>query len=253
MKFADAHVHIGFFPCKAKNGELFYYSPEKVFLALQRSNISEFIFSSTDAVFYAEREAFVQKEIKKMLPISNQHGYAFCWITLDMIRRDSELSFLDVLPYSGIKLHARETDWSKNPDELHRIFKAARERYLPIMFHADDDFPPDLYEDFLSEYPDVKVCMAHARPVEKAILVMKKFRQVYTDFSFAPIENVSKLFMNKELIPRIMFGSDIPAPQRFIDQDIDSYLEERLKELSCFYCHPYRDVFFSNMKHFLRK
>ena len=95
--------------------------------------------------------------------------------------------------------------------------------------------------------------MAHARPVEKAIHVMEKFQQVYTDFAFAPVENISKLLMRKELIPRIMFGTDIPAPQRFFDQNMEQYLKKLLADLSPFYLPPYEDVFYGNMKHFLQK
>ncbi|MBQ7208547.1 MAG: amidohydrolase family protein [Lentisphaeria bacterium] len=253
MKFADAHVHIGFFPCEAKKGKLYYYSPEEVFQSLYDAKIGEFIFSSTDAVFFTEHQSFVQDEIRKMLLISNGRGHAFCWITNEMAEHDPDFTFLDALPYAGIKLHPRESDWSKNPSGLNKIFCVAKQKSFPIMFHADDDFPPDLYTDFLQAYPDVKVCMAHARPVETIVRVMEKFRQVYTDISFAPMENVSKLFMNRELLPRVMFGSDLPAPQRFFDQDMSSYLKKILEDLSVFYLPPYRDVFCKNMKRFLQK
>lgn len=251
MKIADCHVHIGYFPSAKKNNKEFYYSPEYILNALHKSNIQEFIFSSFDILLFQEDISFVQDEIKQMLEISQGNGYAFAWITLEMIKKDANLNCLNNLPYSGIKLHPRESQWHNNSRELDRIFSISKEKNFSIMIHADEDYPPDIYEYFLKLYPNVKVNFAHARPINKIINIMKKYPQTYTDISFMSIDNIKFFYKEPDIISRIMFGSDIPAPARFFEQNITQYLKVRLNELLTIGEINYEDLFYNNMKKFI--
>lgn len=82
---------------------------------------------------------------------------------------------------------------------------------MPILIHCgpDECDRPDRFEKWFEEYKKVKFVLAHMRPVDTTIKMMKKYNNVWTDTAFAPDESVEKVF-SEGLGERVLYGTDYP-------------------------------------------
>jgi len=181
-------------------------------------------FSSTttckDDVSYSE----VEKEINNALahiPWSPETVRPFLWYApvFDGQGVDFERAVRN-LPYKGIKLHPLAHHWdldNKNLlDVLHKIFGYARENKLPILIHTGHSGidAAGKFSGFFLKYPETEYILAHCRPLNEAISLIRTYPNVYGDTAFLPEADL-QIIIEEGLSHKIMLGSDFPVTNYF--------------------------------------
>jgi len=211
----DTHVHIGQF-------EDTYYAPLAVIDIVMASGMEGLSFSSTtsckDDVQYRE----VEKEITLVgAAYSPETIRPFLWFIPDYIRQGvSAESACGVIPYKGIKIHPYAHSWDiedlKHREALHQLFDYAAQNTLPVLIHTGESGvdSPDRFERFFGVYPGVQCILAHGRPAEATVAMLRKYPNVYCDTAFAPEERVARI-VEAGFASRIILGSDFPITHYF--------------------------------------
>ena len=243
----DAHVHMGYFPrlgCKA----LYYYSPRRILGALTRGGVNEFIVSSTNAVWDETGEAMCA-EAKEMKRLSGKRAHLFFWVSGKYLAHDPDLNHLPGF-YEGFKLHGGETDWLGHPRWFRRILAIARERRFKVQIHTgiNDNGIKNHIDRFLPychEFPEIKFDLAHGRPADKVQYVLARTDNVWVDTGLVFADEVERWLAQGIDEHRILFGSDLPAPQRYFKVSMPGYLRSNIAQL------PSRLIRLSNFHDFL--
>jgi predicted TIM-barrel fold metal-dependent hydrolase len=228
----DSHIHIGQF------NEM-YYEPVEIIDIVMKAGIESVSFSSTtsckDDVLYAE----IEHEISALLsniPWSPEIVRPFFWYTPDYIRQgvDVETAMKD-LPYKGIKIHPYAHQWDfDNPKEmnvLHNLFDFAGCNMLPVLIHTGMSGvdSANKFEGFFSEYKQTQCILAHCRPLDETIDMLKKYTNVYCDTAFVSEEVVANI-VGAGIGDKIIFGTDFPITHYFSTHNHDDMKELSLKD-----------------------
>jgi len=88
---------------------------------------------------------------------------------------------MNELDYGGFKLHPYGNKWDfendgKHLEILHKVFDYADRRNFPILIHTGESGVdrPNRFERFFGEYKNAKIILAHSRPVNETIKMLKK-------------------------------------------------------------------------------
>lgn len=205
----DSHVHVGQFK------EL-YFSPGEVIKKLKKLGIAKWAVSSTstcDREFNFEK---VKQELSEMMALAPEQTLPILWIRPEMLEASKDLDRYDVLPFVAFKIHGLSHKWDPKGKSLRRVFHIASERNIPLLLHTGGSPHTDagVYSDVCSQFPDVMVVLAHGRPVEQAIAVMKRCHNVHVDTAFMPVKDIKQIVASG-LSDRIIFGTDSPIDRWF--------------------------------------
>ena len=231
----DAHVHMGYFPRRGRE-EPYYYSPRRIFGALTRAGVEEFIVSSTNAVWDVEGTA-MHAEAREMKRLAGNRAHIFFWVSTRYLERDPNLELLPTGLYEGVKLHGGESAWLHKPELLMRVLSIARERAFPVQLHTgeNDHGISNTIGDYLPYcrcFPELSIDMAHGKPHPEVPAALAELPHLYVDTAFVPHKTVMKWLEDGVDEQRIMFGSDVPAPQRHERISISAYLKRESQRFS---------------------
>lgn len=227
----DAHVHMGYFPRLGRE-EAFYYSPRRIFGALTRAGVDEFIVSSTNAIWDIDGTS-MHAEAKEMKRLAGQRAHIFFWVSLRYLERDPDLTRLPAGLYEGFKLHGGESAWLQKPKLLMRILSLARERSFPVQIHTGkSDNGIGEYLPYCRRFPELSIDLAHGLPHEDVPSVLAELPHVYVDTAFVSANTVQAWLDAGADERRIMFGSDIPAPQRYTKTSLSAYVRHENRKFS---------------------
>jgi predicted TIM-barrel fold metal-dependent hydrolase len=228
----DSHIHIGQF----KN---VYYDPLEITDIVISSGMEGLAFSSTtsckDNVSYRE----IEKEIARFLsqtPYTPETVRPFFWYIPDYISGGIGIeNACNVIPYKGIKIHPYAQHWdfenSAHIGALHSLFDYASRGKLPVLIHTGHSGvdSADRFESFFAEYTNTQFILAHSRPLETAVKMLKRYANVFCDTAFVPESCIQKIGKSG-LKDKIIFGSDFPITH-YYNQEIDPR-KQYAKELS---------------------
>ena len=234
----DFHVHIG-------QWYDIYYEPQSVIRSLKASGTDEIYFSSTTSERYCKESFNVQgnKELQKSLPtaqelydfIKNETSIALetaekagakahplYWVipevhfsgtvTIEQAMKD--------LPYEGFKIHPRGNVWNLQEEKTRaltdEVFSYAEKHNLFILIHCGpDDFElPTKFEAFIKKYSKVTVQLAHCRPLEDTLYMLKTYPNTICDTAFVD-EKTQEEIRKAGFGERIRFGTDFPITHYF--------------------------------------
>ncbi|MDR1583032.1 MAG: amidohydrolase family protein [Prevotellaceae bacterium] len=213
----DSHIHIGQF-------KDVYYDPIEVTEIVMSAGMEGMSFSSTssckDNVLYSE----IEKEITSFLsriPYSDEVIRPFFWYIPDYINQNiTPENASSCIPYKGIKIHPFSQHWDFNVTQhmeiLHSLFEYAARNNLPVLIHTGHSGvdSANRFECFIDEYRYTKFILAHCRPLDVTIEMLKKYNNVYCDTSFAPKSDIRQL-TSSGFRDKIIFGSDFPVTHFF--------------------------------------
>lgn len=245
----DAHVHMGYFPRLGK-AEPFYYSPRRIFGALTRAGVDEFIVSSTNAIWDSKGES-MHKEAQEMKRLAGQRAHIFFWVSMKYLEHDPDLSRLPSGLYEGLKLHGGESAWLHHPKQLMRLLSIARVRALPVQIHtgSNDNGVSNTIGEYLAycrHFPELSIDLAHGIPHEDVPHALAELPKVFVDTAFVTPETVKAWLDAGVDEQRIMFGSDIPAPQRYTKISLSAYVRRESQKFTS------QNILANNAKRFLR-
>lgn len=204
----DNHVHMGWY----SNG---YHSPVEVWLALKKAGIDKCAVSSTSTC--AELYNNIKTEFCQLMAIAGQENiFPILWITPLMIKKEWPLKKLihSKIEWRGIKLHfLANREFYSNPTLVLKVVDLSYSLgNLPILLHTGEwkYCHAGYFENLISHNPGIKFILAHGRPLNELLSLMKKYNNVWTDCSFMPEEHL-KTLCNHSLTERILFGTDAPV------------------------------------------
>jgi len=208
----DNHIHIGQF-------KDVYYDPVEVADVVMSAGMEGMSFSSTssciDNILYSE----IEKEIVSFLSSISytvEIIQPFFWYVPDYLNQNITIEgAFASLPYKGIKIHPYVHNWDFNNtqhmDILHSLFDYAARNNLPVLIHTGHSGvdSADRFECFINEYRNVKCILAHCRPVDTTMEMLKKYPNAYCDTAFAPKTDIQQIILSG-FKDKIIFGSDFP-------------------------------------------
>ena len=85
---------------------------------------------------------------------------------------------------------------------------------MTILIHCGyDDFEnPKLFEKFIAKSPNAKVQLAHCKPLEDTLYMLKKYPNTSCDTAFVS-EDVQNQIIAAGFGNRIRYGSDFPITE----------------------------------------
>jgi predicted TIM-barrel fold metal-dependent hydrolase/ribosomal protein L37AE/L43A len=231
----DNHIHIGQF-------EEIYYDPLEILRIVKDAEVTEAAYSSTTSGKEGVKYSEVYSEIAKAVSMFSPEIFKpYLWFVPSYRAEGltAEKAFSDA-PYKGIKIHPFANDWDLSQNNirscLHGLFEFAQDKNLPVLIHTGPNGvdAPGRFEAFFGKYPKTTIILAHCRPIEEAIAMLKKYPNVRGDTAFVPIEWVQMLADNK-LEDKIILGSDFPVTHYWTTHDQNTQigsvtLEEQYRE-----------------------
>lgn len=225
----DNHVHMGWY----SNG---YHTPYEIWSAIEYAGIDKIAVSSTSTC--AELYNNIKTEFYQLMAIAGQENiYPILWITPNMIKKHWPIQKLikSKIKWRGLKMH-----WQAHPDfyserELtNEVLKLSKLMgNLPILLHTGefDTCRANVFEPIISENPDVKFILAHGRPINETVTLLKKYNNVWTDTAFMPNEDI--IFLIEEgVVDKILYGTDFPINSVYYTSLSNySYLKSKLAHI----------------------
>lgn len=228
-KIIDNHVHVGWY----SDG---YHAPLEIWSALNQAGIDYAIVSSTSTC--AELYHNIHTEFYQLFSIAGKENVCpILWITPAMLLKNWPLKKLlkSKIEWGGIKLHyISHPLWGKTPCLIEEALKVARNLgNVPVLLHTGEweNCHASVFGPVIAANPDLKFVLAHGRPIDETINLMKNQTNIWTDTAFMPIEDIMKL-VSMGLTDRVLFGSDMPINMVYYSNlSTKNYLRRRIKEI----------------------
>lgn len=222
----DYHVHVGWYT----DG---YHSPKEIWQAELDAGIDEIAVSSTSTC--AELYKLVVREIRELNRLGGSRIHPILWLTPRMMKTWG-LSYMlhSKIRWQGVKMHWNaHREWYYNRKLLHNALEVARWLQVPVLFHTGEfkECKASVFMDICKRYDDLTFVLAHGRPLNETISVIKECPNVYVDTAFMPADHVKKL-ANAGFSGSILFGTDVPINLLYNKEvSTTDYLKNCLKDL----------------------
>lgn len=218
----DIHVHMGQFFDD-------YYTPPRVLRTLKCAGITHFAYSSTSNVV-TDDPPFMREEREAMRELSEGRAVALLWVTHSMLRKSRDLYLYLDDGIRGLKVHGGSERWLPKGKTFERIFDIAKERNLAVMLHTGekDECFAGMYGPIIKKHPQVKVILAHGRPLVQTMDVLRNCPNAFVDTAFMPHGHLQVL-LQEGFADRVLFGTDTPIPGRSLSSSLPRYLRMRIE------------------------
>lgn len=223
----DYHTHIGQY-------YNIYTTPEELVRVMDTSGIDRFATSSTTICDCDYNK--VLSEMSTLVRIAGARFLPILWIVPSMLQDGGLQLFLDSsIEWKILKIHPQlyPATCVCGNSFLRRVISLAKRMRLPLLIHTGDKPGcfPSLYERVISRHSDVTFILAHGRPIEEAITVMRNCPNTMVDTAFMPVEDQRKL-VDKGFASRLLFGTDIPINKYYYPQmPTSEFVQKHLDEL----------------------
>ena len=229
----DWHVHVG-------QWYEVYHTAEEVLTGLKEAGIDEAWISSTSSARYcAESLAvqgdealrktlgsarglyeFVRGEMQETLSCAGKTGvrvHPLYWVIPEVHFSGAATvaAAMAELPYEGFKLHPRGNIWNledaKTAALAEEVFTYAEAHGLLVLIHCGvDPFElPTKFERYIAAHPHVTVQLAHTRPQEETLYMLRTYPNTVCDTAFTP-HQVQEAIRAAGFADRMRYGSDYP-------------------------------------------
>jgi predicted TIM-barrel fold metal-dependent hydrolase len=183
----DNHVHIGQY-------NAMYYEPLEIIETVMGAGMEGLAFSSTttckELVEYREIETEIDRLLGK-IRYSPETVPPYLWYIPAYIAQGITIKrAISNLPYRGIKIHPLAHHWDFDDHAhitaLHEIFGFAQDNAFPVLLHTGEDtiFETEQLCYLANTYPQLKIILAHCRPMEQTLKLLKQYSNVYCDTAF---------------------------------------------------------------------
>lgn len=209
---ADYHVHVGWY----LDG---YHSPYHVWTTERDAGITDIYVSSTSTC--AELYKLVVREMKELKRLGGTHVHPLLWVTPRMFKGQCRWA----LPYmlhsgirwEGIKMHwEAHPEWKWQPHLVEQVISLADKMQVGVLIHTGEKeiSLAKNFDPIIKSHPETMFTLAHARPTEQAIRLLKEYSNTDADTAFMSALQMEE--MAKEgLASRIKFGTDFPINEYF--------------------------------------
>lgn len=224
MVIHDSHIHVGQF-------RDLYSSPEEVFEFLDKIGVSRMAVSSIGTCG-GDPEVPIC-EVSKIVELGKERVVPVLWLNPEWIESDALSRLLaSGIAWKCIKVHGYFSRWEDRPELLQRTIDLAKKMNVPFLFHTGGRPESDAgsYLEVIRRNLDVRFILAHSRPVDQAIEVMKACPNAWADTAFTPVEDVAEM-IKCGVADRILWGTDYPLHNVFYEgEDIAQHLVNRIAD-----------------------
>lgn len=205
----DNHVHVGWY----RDG---YHAPKEIWEAETAAGVDEICVSSTSTC--AELYDIVIEEMIELKRLGGSRVHPILWITPQMLKSEKiDKMFLSDIEWQGIKIHPEaHNEWSNTKALTSRAINIAVKRKIPFMIHTGEDVVANAitFENYYAEYPQLQFILAHGKPFQQALNMLKKYNNITIDSAFMNAKDVNR-FCKADFPDKIIFGSDAPINKLF--------------------------------------
>lgn len=230
--FCDSHIHVGqFFDI--------YTSPRRLLSITKKIGIDHFAVSST--TICEENYTKVLREMSTLVKLGKDRVVPVLWITPLMVDNEFVIdAFLDSeIKWKCVKIHgALHPDiWKPYSKYMRKVISVAKQLGIPLLFHTGQ-FPfcePNYYKKVIARHKRQIFILAHSRPVDQTISLMREYNNVWADTAFTPMDDIKQM-VDAGFIDRMMWGTDLPIMQHFFGEpgkeyDFVSYYDDLKMQL----------------------
>lgn len=223
----DSHIHFGQFYD-------LYTSPTELKRFLDSVGVERFAASST-TICEGDYDKVIA-ETKELADICGSRFLPVLWITQPMLKDGGLFQLMDAgIRWRCLKIHPQlhPMAWVNNSPEMRWVVSMASVLQMPLLIHTGEKEGcyPKLYEKVVSDFTNVTFILAHGRPINDTIELMKKYPNVWCDTAFMPTENIVKL-CDEKLSNHVLWGTDYPIPKYYyLDTDMKIYYLDLVQKL----------------------
>ena len=227
MRINDFHIHVGQF-------YNIYTSPTELYEYLDSVGVNRFAVSSTTICI--GNYSHVLEEIRALRDLCGCHFLPVFWIIPQMLEDGGLKMFLESdIQWRCLKIHPQlhPKVWINGSRKMKYVAQLAKDMRLPLLIHTGEmpGCNPSLFEKTIATNPEVTFILAHGRPIEETIRLMKQYPNALTDTAFMPTKNI-KLLCDNNLSSRVLWGTDYPIPKyHFPDADMNAYYLDLVNQL----------------------
>lgn len=216
--FCDAHIHVGQYYD-------IYTSPKDLSVFLKKIGVDAIAVSSTTTC--EENYDKVEDEIKTLSSVFGKVTIPILWVTPALLNNEAKLiELLNHVNWKCVKVHPQlcPDEWDAIGCNFKKAVELSNELKTPLMIHTGvvRNCHPIQLQPLFRKYPDQTFIMAHGRPIDETVLVMRECPNTFVDTAFMPIQHIEKLIVHG-FSDRILWGSDYPII-KFYDPNVNSCL-----------------------------
>ena len=223
----DSHIHFGQFYD-------LYTSPMELKRFLDSVGVERFAASPT-TICEGDYDKVIA-ETRELAEICGRRFLPVLWITPPMLKDGGLFQLMDSdIRWCCLKIHPQlhPTTWIDDSHEMKWVVSMASVLQMPLLIHTGEKEGcyPKLYEEVVSDFTNVTFILAHGRPINDTIELMKKYPNVWCDTAFMPTENIVKL-CDEKLSNHVLWGTDYPIPKYYyLDTDMKIYYLDLVQKL----------------------
>lgn len=223
----DSHIHFGQFYD-------LYTSPTELKRFLDSVGVERFAASST-TICEGDYDKVIA-ETRELADVCGSRFLPVLWITQPMLKDGGLFQLMDAgIRWRCLKIHPQlhPTIWINDSHEMKWVVSMASVLQMPLLIHTGEKEGscPKLYEKAVSDFPNVTFILAHGRPINDTIELMKKYPNVWCDTAFMPTENIVKL-CDEKLSNHVLWGTDYPIPKYYYpEKDLRTYYLDLAQKL----------------------
>lgn len=220
----DSHIHVGQFFGR-------YFSPSDISKLMADVGADFYAVSST--TMCEENYTKVLDEMHELIALDGEKTLPVMWITPEGLKGNIAWFLESDIKWRCLKVHPElhSDEWEPCGGQFTEVIDIAMELKVPILIHTGnkDCSKCDRYETLIAEHPDVIFILAHGRPLDQAIMLVKKYKNALVDSAFMPIDDMKRLicegFSNK-----LLWGTDMCIPKHFYKHlDMVAYYKAKLQ------------------------
>lgn len=228
----DSHIHVGQF------NDL-YFGPAMIHDLMARLNIDYYAVSST--TICEENYPKVLEELQELITLDKDKVIPIMWVTPDSLNGNIAWYLDSSIKWKCIKIHPflHPDKWTKPDGIMTEVVDIAKELNIPILIHTGNEAScqSNLFEEIIAYNPDSTFILAHGRPLNQSLRMVKRYDNAFADTAFMPSSHI-KDFIDFGLAHKVLWGTDMCIPQYFYPScNLQQYYKERLAELASV-CSP---------------
>lgn len=223
----DSHIHIGQF------NDL-YIEPLTIHNLMAELNVEYYAVSST--TICEENYPKVIDELQELICLDKDKVLPVMWITPDGLNGNIAWYLETSIKWKCLKIHPflHPDIWTNAHGKICEVVDIAKELNIPILIHTGNESScqSNKFEATIADNPDTIFILAHGRPLNQAIRIVKQYVNAFADTAFMPITHI-KNFIESGLSHKLLWGTDMCIPKYFYPSyDMVKYYQRRLAELA---------------------
>lgn len=220
----DSHVHVGQF-------YEMYHTPTSVIKLMADVGVDYYAVSSTttceenfEKVLH-EIEELVWNDEGKVLPVM--------WITPDSLNGNIGWLIDSNIKWKCVKVHPflHPNDWDPRGEQFSEVIDIVTELNVPLLIHTGNDVSchAGKYEELIAMHPNTNFILAHGRPINETVYLIRHYDNVYSDSAFMTIEDMKKI-VDEGLSEKLLWGTDMMIPiHSHPKEDMMKYYHKKLQ------------------------